>query len=379
VTAAALNQRGAYQSWAPVPGNPFHPTAAPDRVTGATFSPWWSVSGEELLRGYAKAFPGPRLDGLIGIDLQGLADLFRTTGPVDLPLAGRVGAANLVHVLAGSYDRFSSTEERHRMNEALVPLFRTRFLDGGQLKAKATALVRSAQGRHFFTYFRSARIQHRFARVGLAGDLSGTPNDYIGVFSQNLNGSKADYWQHRVVSSVVRLRPDGSAQVELGVRVTNASPPYAGIPPDPGRGYLTRVLGTRVGVFMPRHATYESTAVDGKAAHPTLHRTKVHTVRNRKYVEETLTLQRGQTGMVEVDYQAPKAAEVVSPHSLVYRLDVDPQDLVDPEVLHVRVVWPSGYRPSDALPAGWSPTATGAAYSGTVDVRRSWAIALTAR
>ncbi len=31
----------------------------------------------------------------------------------------------------------------------------------------------------------------------LAGDLSTTDHDYLGVFTQNINASKSDYWQKR--------------------------------------------------------------------------------------------------------------------------------------------------------------------------------------
>ena len=64
----------------------------PLRVTSSTFSPWWSVSGEELLRGYEATYPGVKLDGVIGLDLQALADVFRVTGPVDLPHFGSITA-----------------------------------------------------------------------------------------------------------------------------------------------------------------------------------------------------------------------------------------------------------------------------------------------
>jgi len=377
VNADDLNDHGSAQSWQPVSGNVFHRTSAPLRVTNATFSPWWSVSGEELLRGYATAFPGPHLDGMIAIDVQGLADIFQLTGPVEVPHFGQVSAGNLVKVLVGSYDRFSSPEARREVNQALVPLFRQRFLQGGHVEAKAKALVKAAQGRHFVTYFRNRPVERAFARVGLSGDLSPTPNDYLGVFSQNLNGSKVDYWQHRAVSSTVQLKPDGSAQVHLAVTVTNASPPYTAAEPDPGFGYFTRLLRTRIGVFMPRNATYESTVVDGKSMHSTLHRPKVAHVRNRKYVEGTLSLQRGRSGTVDVDYRAPRAAEVLDQHSMVYRLSVDPQDLVVPESLHVRVTWPAGYHPSGPLPSGWRQTATGATYAGSVAVQQTWEIPLT--
>lgn len=372
-----IDSHGVAQRWPPVAGNTFHHPGAPMRVTSATFSPWWSVSGEELLRGYARAFPGPRLSGLIGIDLQGLANLFSITGPVDVPIAGQVDASNLVQVLAGSYDRFPSIDARRQVNAALVPLFRQKFLEGGHMSAKISSLVKSAEGRHFFAYFRSNAVENRFARVGLSGDLSSTPYDYVGVFSQNLNGSKVDYWQHRTVTSTVHLRADGSAQVHLHVAVTNASTPYSGAQPDPGTGYFTRVLGTRIGVFMPRHAGYQSAELDGRPLHATLHRPKVAGVLNRKYVEGTMSLQRGQTGTMDVDYRATQAAQVVSSHAMVYRLAVDPQDLVVPETLHVDVTWPPGFTPSDPLPSGWSATATGATYSGTVATTQSWEFPLT--
>ena len=98
---------GDQQRWTPVRGNTFH-RKPPLRVTSSTFSPWWSVSGEELLRGYQEAFPGTHFDGMIGVDLQGLANLFRVTGPVDLPSFGQISADNLVSTLAGSYGNFDS-------------------------------------------------------------------------------------------------------------------------------------------------------------------------------------------------------------------------------------------------------------------------------
>ena len=155
------------------------------------------MSAEELLRGYEATYPGQKLDGVIGLDLQALADVFRVTGPVDLPHFGTITADNLVQTLAGSYGDFASVAVRHQLNEELVPAFRQKFFEGGRMADKLKALVDSADGRHFFTYFRDRQTQHQFARVGLSGDLARTKHDYIGVFTQNLNGSKVDYWQHR--------------------------------------------------------------------------------------------------------------------------------------------------------------------------------------
>jgi hypothetical protein len=367
--------RGDQQSWTPVAGNTFHRTP-PLRVTSSTFSPWWSVSSEELLRGYSAAFPGTRFDGVVGIDLEGLARLFKITGPVDLPAFGTIDASNLVRTLAGSYGNFDSIEQRHQLNSELVPAFRQQFFEGGKMQEKVKTLVSSAKGRHFFVYFRNDRYERRFARVGLSGDLSRTPYDYVGVFSQNLNGSKADYWQHREVSSTVHLAADGSADVRLHITVTNTAPPYTLPVPDPHTGYTTHFLTTRVGVFMPRRPTYRSMEVDGRPFSATVHLPKVAHLTNRKYVEGQLALDYGQSGTIDVRYRMQQAAEVVDARSMIYTLTAEPQPLVIPEVMHVKVIWPDGFRPTGALPTGWKATANGATYAGSVPDQTTWQIPL---
>jgi hypothetical protein len=374
-----INSHGIFQRWKAVPGNVFH-RPAPMRVTSATFSPWWSVSGEELLRAYQKVYPGQHLDGAIGLDLQSLAQVFKVTGPVDLPHFGTITADNLVQTLAGSYGDFASTQVRHQLNAELVPAFQQKFFEGGKMTDKLKALVDSADGRHFFTYFRDPREEHRFARVGLSGDLSRTRHDYIGVFSQNENGSKVDYWQHRAVSSQVHLNPDGSASVHLRVNVVNGSPPYTLPVPDPKTGYTTRYLGTALGVFMPYQVKLGAVKVNGAPYHPKVRFPRVSGVHNRRYFADSMMLDSGQNTTIDVSYKVPDAAEVTSSTAMTYMLDVDPQDLVVPETLQVSLTWPAGWVLPSALPAGWEATSTtSATYVGSVATKLAFQIPLVKR
>jgi hypothetical protein len=368
--------RGDLQRWPRVTGNPFHPRPA-QRVTNSTFSPWWSVSGEELLRGYRKAFPGPPFSGMIAIDLQGLAGLFELTGPVDLPSFGEITSDNIVKTLVGSYGNFDSIEQRRALNAQLVPAFRTQFFEGGQMADKVKSLVESAKGRHFAVYFRKRAVEHRFARLGITGDLSPTAYDYLGVFSQNLNGSKTDYWQHRDVTSTVRLRPDGSATAHLHVTVSNQAPPYDQPVPDPGVGYTTRYLGTRVALFLPRRSTVESTSLNGTPTDLPVHFPNVPTVKNRKFVQAPFLLNYGESKTFDVSYRMDHAAEQVDPQTLVYRLDIDPQDLVSAQLFHLSVTWPDGYRLDGDLPSSWKATSHGATFDGEVTTQVAWEIPLT--
>jgi Protein of unknown function (DUF4012) len=361
-----LLARGALQRWKRVPGNVFH-RPGPLRVTSSTFSPWWSVSGEELLRGYQAAYPGLKLDGVIGLDLQSLADVFRITGPVDLPHFGTITGDNLVRTVAGSYGDFASTAVRHQLNAELVPAFRQKFFEGGQMTAKLTALVNSADGRHFFTYFRNNRTQRRFAQVGLSGDLARTSHDYLGVFTQNLNGSKVDFWQHRALDSTVRLRADGSAAVHLKVKVTNAAPAYTLPAPDPKVGYTTRYLDTLIGVFLPRQAELGKVTAAGTPYTARVRRPKVAGVLNRKFFTYPAMLDAGASTSLEADYTVPSAAVKNPDGTMTYSLEVDPQDTVVPETLTLTVTWPPGWTPSSALPPGWfSIGQTGARFQTSV-------------
>ena len=366
---------GDTQRWRPVTGNTFHGSPAL-RVTAATFSPWWSVSGEELLRGYRKAFPGPAFDGMIAIDLQGLAGLFRITGPIDMPSFGTITADNLVKTLAGSYGDFDSIEQRRRLNAELVPAFRQQFFAGGLMQEKVKSLANSADGRHFVVYFRDRGVERSFARAGLTGDLSPTPYDYLGVFSQNLNGSKTDYWQRRQVTSRVRLQADGSARVALDVKVTNGAPAYDLPVRDPRVGYTTRYLGALIGVFFPRETPLDSIRVNGNPAAQSVFEPRVPTVTNRDYAQRSVLLNAGQSKTLHVRYTVPRAVDVLDPRSMTYRLDVDPQAMVQPQVFHLRVVWPDGFSPTEALPEGWQATDGGARFDGPVTTTTSWAIPL---
>jgi hypothetical protein len=358
-----INGHGYYQTWKPVPGNIFH-KPGPLRVVNATFSPWWSVSGEELLRGYSQVFPRQHIEGVIAVDLQALADVFQITGPVDLPRFGTITGDNLVQTLAGSYGDFASIQVRHQLNAELVPAFRQKFFEGGQMSDKLRALINSADGRHFFTYFRNPHVQKHFAKVGLSGDLSSTPHDYIGVFSQNVNGSKTDYWQHRAITSQVNLNADGSARVHLQVVVDNEAPPYALPVPDPKFGYTTRYLRAFLGVFLPNKAHPTGITLDGKAYHPRIHAPRVAGVHNRRYFQSTLMLNSGESSTLDLSYTVPRAAEVDSNGVLTYTLEVDPQDTVVPETLKVTATWPAGYHPT-SLPAGWKDLGNGTAVLDT--------------
>jgi len=266
---------------------------------------------------------------------------------------GPLTSDTLVPTLAGSYDQYQDPTVRHRLNEAIIPAFRTKLLSGGKFVEKGQSLLKSAQGRDFAAYFRNPATQRAAVSAGLAGNLSDTPHDYLGVFSQNLNGSKADYWQTRTVSSTVLLRPDGSAANRMTLEVGNPAPAYAQPIADPKHGYLTRWLVNMIGVFLPQDTKLHSVTADGQPWHTHLRRPKVEGVYNRPMFRHIWEMAPDSMHRLTATYRVPSAAAVSANGDLTYELGMDPQDLVDPQTNQVTLHIPDGYH-FGTLPAGWS-------------------------
>lgn len=340
--------------WERVEDNPFHNGKL--RLSTSTYAPDWSVSGEELLRGWERIV-GEETDGLIAVDVVALADLLRVTGPVDVPIYGRIDSSNFTQKMVGDYDAFPDNEARHELNLALVPLFADQLLGPSQGLEKVESLRDSARGRHFAMWMRDPEVQSAVAEVGLSGELSETDHDYIGVFNQNTNRSKSDYWQRRTVTSDVRLREDGSAAVKLTISVSNDSPPYANeLYGDPrGGAARTRWNGMRLGVFLPEGVEVDRAVVAGREVG-----TKVFDYYGRPYKLLGLTLPPRTTREAVLEYVVPAAAVARDDGTLTYRLDATPQGMVVPQALKVSVQWPEGYDVAD-LPEGWTRSGPGRA------------------
>lgn len=371
--AAVGGARGFEETrWVPVTGNPFHPVGKEVRLTTAALAPSWPVSGEELLRGW-EAVRHESMDALVALDVVALQDLMRFTGPIDVPGYGTLDASNLTERLIGSYDELVTPDvfnERRVGNQVLVDVFQSRALNGRNILDKISSLLLSAKARHFAVYHRDPRIQDAIDETGLAGDLADSPYDYIGVFNQALTGHKADYWQRRTVKSRVTLDEDGSANVRLRVRVFNASPPPATDVHPVYKNYVRRDNRLALGAFLPTNVSQVTARVDGARRHVALNE-----YFGRPYIRTRMNLAPREKRVLVLDYHVPQAAVRHSGGRLAYRLDIDPQGLVDPQAMQVTVHWPKGFEIT-YLPAVWSSDRAGRAQFSTRDMTysSSWTV-----
>lgn len=363
-------------TWKPVHDNPFHRRGQLLRLSTASLAPSWSVSGEELLRAWEKR-EHTTMDGLVAVDVMALQHLMRFTGPFEVPGYGTVTAGNLAAKLIGSYDELTSPEAfaaRRAGSVALLSRFQDRMLSTSGLFGKLGSLVSSAEARHLAVYHRDPGLASAFAAMGLSGDLSDTTHDYVGVFNQALTGGKSDYWQRRKISQEVTLLEDGGARERLIIEIHNDSPPPAdGVDPRYS-AYVRRDNDMSLAAFLPWGVRNLSVQIDGIPVATVRKRW----FRGRPFVTNKLRFAPQETRTVTLSYKVPRAA-TVRPNALVYRLDVDPQGLVDPESFSVSVRWPDHFRPKK-LPPGWTTDGRSAVFH-TEDLSFSprWQIGLTSR
>lgn len=366
--SAATTPGGEPIEWPKVPGNTFHYPST-NTLRNATFAPSWSDSGEELLRAWRSA-TGKKYDGVLAVDVVTLSRLFGVAGAVTVPGYGELTEDNLVETLVGSYeDYYPDPSVQDELNAAIIPTFKDQLFDGGNYFDKGKVLAGAADGRHLAFYFRDSAVQDGFESLGFAGDIAEPTGDYLGVFSQNTNGSKADIYQRRHISLVVTVGEDGAAGHQLDVVVDNDTPPYAVPVPDPRTGYFTRWSGLALTSFLPEGATLQKATARGRPWDGYRGRYRSHS-----FLLQKMLLEPGTTARFTASYLVPAAAEVAENGDLTYRLSVDPQAMVIPESIELTVHLPDGYRPT-SLPEGWSADGDVLTFSDdALDSSQEWEI-----
>jgi hypothetical protein len=350
-----------------LPSDPWHKPREPSSFTLSGQSPNFPTSAEEILRAY-QVLTHIRPDGVIALDPVAMAGVLKVAGSVTTPGYGRITYKNLVQaLLVDSYGRFGDQRLRHTYNEALMDAVLSRLLGGGgDMLRQVRSLGEAAKGRHLQLYFRDTRLQRAAAEHRLAGGLSQAPQDYLAVYTQNINASKVDVYQRRAIEQRVWLRPDGSAHVVRSVRLVNATP---GAPTQEKRGYLTNWAMNRFITYVPGRAAKITVKADGKPAG-----WEPFGELGRQVVRFILPMQPGQARTVTVTYDLPGAA-VRTATGLRYRLAADSQPILLPTSFRLVVAPPRGFRA--VPPAGWK--ADGGAVATTVQLTSDADLALELR
>lgn len=302
----------------------FNPTQIWQSANAPAGFPW---SGTDVQAMYAQA-AGQRVDGVIGLDVPGLANLLKIIGPVQVPgISEPVTAGNLAYLtLDQLYQGLSpSTPEaaRHELlasvAKAAVDQMRGEHVD---LAAFANALAKDVAGRHLVAWDSVPSYEATIARFGASGAVDRTdPARTFHVAVEDGSANKLDYYVGVSLSEHVVLAPSGAAEVTTTVTGTNHAP--AGVGPSYQFGpdnVVTHVPGQYVGLVYlwgPRGASQAAS------------------VR-----ESGLTLSNATINLLPQQSQSVQFFTVI-PRAVVHghlHLVFVPQPRLSPEQLHIHVM-----------------------------------------
>jgi len=190
-------------------------------------TPDFPAAAQAALNNYAVG-EGRRLNGVWAVDPFALRKLLAITGPVSVPGAGSITAANVVAFTTHRvYTAFGDTTQRKEIVGTVATNVLVRFLAMHQqpiprLRAIGDVL---ASG-HLRVYSTDPMMRSGLGALGLGGAFSEPDGDVLAVTVNNGSGSKIDYYADRTVTYDVRLGADGAAISETTVAIANEAPTH---------------------------------------------------------------------------------------------------------------------------------------------------------
>ncbi len=190
-------------------------------------TPQFDVNGELASRMW-KASTGQQVDGVMALDITGLQELLKVTGPVTTAGGTVVTAATVDQLLlhdqyVGAGNTTGAFEENRvddlgSMASAMMHALQTQPLD---LHVLADALSTAAEGRHLMLWSADPATEAVWRSIGVSGQLTG---DTLASNVINRGGNKLD--QYLSVSNSLHLVSHAdSTSATLTVNLANRTPP----------------------------------------------------------------------------------------------------------------------------------------------------------
>ena len=215
-----------------------------------------------------QARTGQSVDGVIALDVGGLRELLRATGPVSVGDVV-VSADTVVNYLEhDEYTGLSDAAIQSPARQDVLGALASAVLNHLQsqstdLTTLGTAMASAAQGRHLLVWSRTRTAEAGWRSAGVAGTLS---SDSLAATVINRGGNKLD--QYLSVDVRINIGAAGSnTKVGMTIHLHNMTPPgqsqfIAG--PYPGSGATYGEYNGLVSVNLPAASSYRSMSGDGR-------------------------------------------------------------------------------------------------------------------
>ncbi|MBI4729428.1 MAG: DUF4012 domain-containing protein [Acidobacteria bacterium] len=317
--------------------------------SNVNMEPDFRLVGPLLARLFERTI-GPRVDGVIGVDPIGLAELLRATGPIPGPRGTTLEAATIARlVMSDSYNRMFPDPGTQAARKAFfVEVGRrilARVLADVAARPAAEAFSTAARAKHLMVWVANSGAQRALEDLGVAGAFR-APGPFVGLVNQNASADKLDYYLRRQVDLRVSPGVDGSAAFRLTVRLRNGAP-ATGLSPyvlGGDRDLPPGDLLTYMSVYLPSSAEASALRVGGARVDFESER-----VPGALVVSRFILVPRGRSAVAELEWELPRALSGAGRQRRL-GFTVLRQPMVAPDLLSIAVGTPRGWR------GGFGPT-----------------------
>lgn len=191
----------------------------------------FALTGESM-QGMWDEATGQEVNGVIGIDVPGVASILKLTGPVLVPgIAEPVTASNVADILLNKeYQGDSVNDPQNTRRDKIAAVVKAAVDQMKQehvdLDAFANALSADVQGRHLMVWSDIPTTEAGLATLDAAGTLTtAEPDRTFHVAVENSTADKLDYFVRVGLTMQVTVDPSGNALVNTTVSVANNALP----------------------------------------------------------------------------------------------------------------------------------------------------------
>ncbi len=358
-------------AWPVTGGRPWYRDGKKYPIANANFHPNFPFSGRNLATAWAGLGHEP-VDGVVTVDVFAVSALLSAVGPIQTQVFGEVNADNVLRkILVDAYRDLpwqtpGAMEKRQQANSQLRAQLLAKLTTRETLPGAVAAVWRTVPGRHVQAYLTTPEGQRLAEIAGLDAALTrpdGRENaDLVGVFIQS-GVSKLAIFGSRAIRHDVVIASDGSAQVTQRVAFTNDIPEGLSGDPTTHEGYLALIFRQKVAYRMPLAASLSSARVASGAA-------LVAPSGIGPFADDAggQVVWQGQdiaphaTATTIVKYRLPAGTFGASGER--YRLYADPQAVVRPVALTVRVRFAAG---GGRAGNGWAQQGDWLVWEGNLD------------
>jgi hypothetical protein len=190
----------------------------------------FALSGRSMVDMYRQA-TGQSVDGVIAIDVPGLAALLQVVGPVTVAGIGEpVTAMNVSRILLHDlYDGLppssDQTGRREHLGDVTSAVITSLTTGSRDAVALGRALGDSAKGSHLRLWSRFDEEESVFEHTGLGGGpATASPDRTFHLAVENRTATKLDYYVKPSVRQEISLSKTGTAVVTTTVSLDNQAP-----------------------------------------------------------------------------------------------------------------------------------------------------------